>query len=207
MAWPPEIVLASGNSGKLAEFQRLFALEAPGVRIRSQRELNISGAAETASTFIENALLKARHAAGVTGLPALADDSGLAVDALGGAPGVRSARYAGETATDAANVARLLAELERADADCRDARFVCVLVYLEQADDPVPSVAQATWDGSILQQPRGEAGFGYDPVFLPAGEELAAAELPAARKNSLSHRGQATREMLDALSRRYSAAG
>ncbi|MBU6248792.1 MAG: RdgB/HAM1 family non-canonical purine NTP pyrophosphatase [Xanthomonadaceae bacterium] len=187
------IVLASGNRGKLAEFKHLLADS--GLDVVAQGELGVEDIEETGLTFVENALLKARHAARVTGLPALADDSGLCVDALGGAPGLYSARYAGTHGDNAANNARLLRELEgRPDAE-RRAFFICVLVLLRHADDPAPLVAEGRWHGRVLHAPRGDGGFGYDPLFLPDGHTLGAAELDKALKNRISHRGQALAQL------------
>jgi XTP/dITP diphosphohydrolase len=190
------VVLASGNRGKLAE---LGALLAPhGLELITQTELGISDAEETGTTFVENALIKARHAATLSGHAALADDSGLVVDALGGAPGVRSARYAGGGG-DAANNAKLLAELADVPAPLRTARFVCVLVLLRHAADPLPLIAQGIWEGSILTAPRGSNGFGYDPLFLVPERDCASAELAPADKNQLSHRGRALRALVAQL--------
>jgi len=187
------IVLASGNPGKLVEFRALLA--ASELDIVAQGELGIGDAEETASTFVENALLKARHAASQGGLGALADDSGLCVPALHGAPGVHSARYAGRHGDDAANNARLLRDLSTfADAD-RGAFFICVLVLLRAADDPTPIIVEGRWHGRILRQARGRHGFGYDPLFLPDGQQLSSAELDPALKNRLSHRGQALAQL------------
>jgi len=189
-------VLATGNAGKARELQSMLG---PAWEILLQSALGVQPVEETGSTFAENALLKARHAAAATGLPALADDSGLEVDALGGAPGVRSARYAGPGATDAANVARLLAALADVPAGARTARFRCVLAFVRSADDPAPVLAEGAWEGCIAAAPRGDAGFGYDPVFEdPAGPT--AAELPPAEKNARSHRGQALRSLRERLS-------
>jgi guanylate kinase/non-canonical purine NTP pyrophosphatase (RdgB/HAM1 family) len=191
------IVLASGNAGKLRE---LGALLAPlGLELLSQDALGIPAVPETGATFLDNALLKARHAAGRSGLPALADDSGLEVDALGGRPGVHSARYAGEGASDAANLAQLLAELEGVPAARRGARYQCVMVLVRTADDPAPLVGRGSWEGRIALEPRGSGGFGYDPVFVPAGDTRTAAELAPGEKNAVSHRGMATRALLAAL--------
>ena len=182
-----KVVLASANRGKLAE---LNALLAPlGLILHGQRELGIDDADETASTFVENALLKARHASHVSGWPAIADDSGLMVDALAGAPGVRSARYGGAHG-DAANNNRTLIAALRGIVD-RRARFYCALVYLRHADDPAPLIATAEWPGSIVDEPRGSGGFGYDPHFLVDGLDQTAAELPPSLKNRISHRGRA----------------
>jgi XTP/dITP diphosphohydrolase len=190
-------VLASGNAGKVREFAQLLA--ARDIEVIPQTAFAIAAPEETGSTFRDNALLKARHAAGLSGLAALADDSGIEVDALGGRPGVRSARYAGEGATDADNVALLLRELADVPAERRSARYRCVLVFLRDAADPDPVVADGVWEGRILSAPRGSGGFGYDPVFQPAGLSLAVAELPAQQKNLISHREQALRALLAAL--------
>jgi len=190
-----EVVLASGNRGKLAELEPLLA--AFGWRLLAQSELGVETAAEEAVTFVENALGKARHATQATGRPALADDSGLIVPALGGAPGVRSARFAGENADDAANNARLLERL--AGTPDRRATFCCVLVLARAPDDPMPLVAQGRWHGHILETPRGEGGFGYDPLFLDAALARSAAELGPEEKNRRSHRGQAVRALAAAL--------
>lgn len=194
---PPRLVLATSNAGKLREMRQIF--EPWQVDVRSLAEYTMTGADETGLTFIENAILKARHAAAVAGLPAIADDSGLEVDALHGAPGIFSARYAGAGADDAANNARLLRELAHvADAE-RTARYRCAMVYLRWPEDPAPIAAQAHWEGSIVHAPRGEGGFGYDPLFLPAGDERTAAQLPPPLKNQISHRGQALRALIAML--------
>ena len=184
-----ELVLASGNAGKLAELRAL--LGDAGLALRAQSEHGVGDIEETGLTFVENALLKARHAARATGLPALADDSGLCVDALGGAPGLYSARYAGPGGHAARNIERLLDELEHVDDDARGASFHCCIVLLRHADDPRPLVVEGDWRGRILRARRGDGGFGYDPVFLDPDSGLTAAELPAARKNAISHRGRA----------------
>jgi XTP/dITP diphosphohydrolase len=187
------IVLASSNPGKLAEFRAMLA--SSELDIVAQSELGIGDAEETACTFVENALLKARHAACQSGLGALADDSGLCVPALHGAPGVHSARYAGRHGDDAANNAKLLRELSaRADAE-RRAYFICVLVLLRAAHDPTPLIVESRWHGRILHQTRGSHGFGYDPLFLPDGQQQSSAELDPALKNRLSHRGQALAQL------------
>jgi XTP/dITP diphosphohydrolase len=183
------LVLASGNAGKLAELSGLLA--GSGIELVSQRTLGVGDIAETASTFVENALLKARHAARITGLPALADDSGLCVDALGGAPGLYSARYAGAEGDAGANIAKLLAVLDGLPEAQRAARFYCVLVLLRHADDPQPLIAEGEWRGRILAAPRGTGGFGYDPVFFDPEHGQSAAELAPALKNRISHRGRA----------------
>jgi XTP/dITP diphosphohydrolase len=192
-----EVVLASRNAKKLAELQDL--LEPLGVRLRTVDEFTDVTADEPAPTFVENALLKARHAAAVSGLPALADDSGIEVDALHGAPGVRSARYAGPDASDADNNSRLLRELHDVPGHARTARYVCVLAYLRTPPDPVPLIAEGEWRGRILREPRGDNGFGYDPLFWVAEHGKSAAELPAALKNRLSHRARAAAALLRAL--------
>lgn len=182
-------VLASGNAGKLREFRALFA--DGGIDVVPQGELGVEDIEETGLSFIENALLKARHATRVTGLPALADDSGLCVDALGGAPGLYSARYAGRHGDAGANIAKLLDELDGMSDAERQARFVAVIVLLSSPEDPRPVVCEGVWEGRILHAPLGDGGFGYDPVFLPDGHACSAAQLDPALKNRISHRGQA----------------
>jgi XTP/dITP diphosphohydrolase len=189
------LVLASGNEGKLREFRRL--LEPLGVALIAQAELGIVPADEPHVTFIENALAKARHASAQSGLPALADDSGVCVEALSGAPGVRSARYAGEPVSDARNNAALVAAL-RGIAD-RRAHYYCVLVLVRHADDPQPILAEGIWHGTIVDTPRGSGGFGYDPHFQDAITGRTGAELPLQRKNALSHRGKAMRRLIARL--------
>ncbi|MBB3227810.1 XTP/dITP diphosphohydrolase [Luteibacter sp. Sphag1AF] len=191
------IVLGSSNAGKVAELNQL--LEGSGIDLVTQTSLGVTDADETGLTFVENALIKARHAARITGLPALADDSGICVDALGGAPGLYAARYAGTHGDSAANNARLLRELNGVQPPCRRAYFIAVLVLLRHADDPAPLIAEGRWYGQILDAPRGEKGFGYDPLFLPDGQDVSAAELDPATKNRLSHRGIA----LDILRARF----
>lgn len=186
---PFELVLASHNRGKLAELTS--ALAGLPVRLRAASECGVSEPEEGASSFVENALIKARHAALVSGLPALADDSGLCVDALGGAPGVRSARYAGAGASDADNNAKLLAATDQLPGSARGCRFVCVLVLVNHADDPLPLIAEGLWEGRLLRVPRGNGGFGYDPIFADADTGLSAAELSPAQKLAVSHRGKA----------------
>ena len=183
------LVLASSNRGKLDELRDL--LIPSGYELIAQSDLGVDDAEETGSTFVENALLKARHAARITSLPALADDSGLLVDALDGAPGLRSARFAGEHGNAAANNSLLLERLNDVPPDRRSAHFYCVLVLLRGGDDPQPVIAEGIWHGRILPAPRGSQGFGYDPLFLPDGQTLSAAELDPAMKNRISHRGQA----------------
>jgi len=189
------LVLASNNHGKLAEFDRLLA--PLGFAIQTQAALNISEAEEPYATFIENALAKARHAAQKSGLPALADDSGICVPALGGAPGVFSARYAGEPKSDAANNVKLVADLQ--SHEDKSAYYYCVLVYLRHADDPQPVIADARWHGEIIDQPRGQGGFGYDPHFWLSSLNKTAAELTPEEKNQLSHRAQALRFLIAQL--------
>jgi XTP/dITP diphosphohydrolase len=194
-------VLATGNRGKVAELSALLAEAGLDLRVTAQSELKISAAPETGATFVENALLKARHAARITGLPAIADDSGLVVPALGGAPGVRSARFASEQADDRANIARLLAALDAPSLD-RTARFHCVLVALEHPEDPAPLIAAGAWAGQIARAPTGDGGFGYDPVFFDPTLGRTAAELDAASKNRVSHRGAALRRLIELLKNR-----
>lgn len=191
------LVLATSNQGKLAELRPLLA--DAGYELVSQGELGVGDAVEDGRTFVENAILKARHACAATGLPALADDSGLVVDALGGAPGLLSARYAGVHGDSAANIAKLLAALHHVPGEARSAHFYCVLVLLRHADDPQPLIAEGSWQGRILGAPRGEGGFGYDPVFLDTARGLSAAELDAATKNRVSHRGQALARLRELL--------
>jgi len=195
----PELIVATDNAGKLAELTRLLA--GTPWRLVAQRARGVTPVEETGETFLENALLKARHAAEVGGCATLADDSGLEVDALDGAPGVRSARYAGEHATDADNVVKLLGALRNVPREQRSARFRCVIVLVRDAHDPSPIVCEGVWEGTIAPAPRGAHGFGYDPVFLPAGSAITSAELAPDEKDRLSHRGQALRKLLPALDR------
>ena len=201
MTLPAHWVLATGNRSKVAELSALLVEAGLALRVTAQSELGVSAAAETAATFVENALLKARHASHVTGLPAIADDSGLVVPALGGAPGVRSARFAGEQADDKANVARLLALLD-SPAQSRSAQFHCVLVALLHPDDAAPAIATGSWTGRIAAAPRGDHGFGYDPVFYDPELRRTAAELEPAEKNRVSHRGAALRALVELLKNR-----
>jgi len=193
-----QIVLASSNIGKIKEIQAILAEHL----IVPQSVFNVTDAEETGSTFVENAIIKARHAAFQCKLPAIADDSGLVVDALSGAPGVISARYAGVGASDRDNVQKLLKELEDVPKEQRSARFICVIVFLEHAEDPFPVIAQGVWEGQILYQPIGDNGFGYDPVFWVPEQQCASAELSAAVKNSLSHRSKALRSLTDLIKAR-----
>lgn len=193
-----KLVIATGNAGKLKELQALLADAA--FEIISQKALGVSDADETGLSFVENAILKARHASAATGLPALADDSGLCVDVLGGAPGIYSARYSGEGATDASNNAKLLQELlPHRGATPLTARFVCVLALVRHADDPLPLICQAEWEGEILEAARGEQGFGYDPLFFVPGEGMSSAELPRERKNQISHRARALQQLVSRI--------
>lgn len=192
------IVLASNNPGKVREFNQLFA--GLDLEVVPQSEFAVPEIEETGLTFVENAILKARNAAQHSGLPAIADDSGLEVDALNGAPGIYSARYAGKGASDEQNLQKLLADIKDVPEDKRSARFQCLLVYLRHAFDPTPLICQGTWEGRILPAPRGSHGFGYDPVFYVPTHGCASAELPPMDKNRLSHRGQALRQLVHALS-------
>jgi XTP/dITP diphosphohydrolase len=199
-----QIVLATSNEGKLAE---LRALLAPlGAKLSALADFYVGGAQETAATFVENAILKARHAAQASGLPAIADDSGLLVAALDDAPGVRSARYAGEGASDAQNNQALLRALKGVPEARRGARYVCVLVYLRAADDPLPVIAHGAWRGTIAANPRGAHGFGYDPLFYVPELKRTAAELDPATKNHYSHRAKAAKHLISLL-HEYAAQG
>ena len=190
-----KLVLASNNAGKLREFSALLA--PLGCQVIAQGELNVPEAEEPFHTFIENALAKARHASRLTGLPALADDSGLCVDALGGAPGVLSARFAGEPKSDARNNAALLAALDGKTP--RSGHYYCVLVLVRHADDPQPIIADGVWRGQVLSAAQGDGGFGYDPLFQAQGESVSVAQMDAAAKNAVSHRGQAMRALATKL--------
>lgn len=190
------VVLASNNKGKLRELGELLA--GHRIQVLPQSEFDTPEAVEDGLSFIENALKKARNAARHSGLPAIADDSGLEVDALNGAPGIYSARYAGDGG-DGANNTKLLEALADTPDDQRSARFQCVMVFMRHAEDPTPLVCQGTWEGQILRQPQGDNGFGYDPLFFVPGENASAAELPAAIKNAQSHRGQALRALVKAM--------
>ncbi|WP_312558613.1 XTP/dITP diphosphatase [Atlantibacter hermannii] len=192
-----KVVLATGNAGKVRELASL--LQDFGLDIVAQTVLGVESAEETGLTFIENSILKARHAAAITGLPAIADDSGLAVDALGGAPGIYSARYAGVDASDRQNLEKLLVALKDVPDGQRQAQFHCVLVYLRHADDPTPLVFHGVWPGEITHAPAGEGGFGYDPIFYVPSEGKTAAELTREEKSAISHRGQALKQLLEAM--------
>lgn len=189
------LVLASGNTGKINEFNKL--LSPLGVEVVSQRDFDVPNVEESGLTFVENALLKARQACRVSGLPALADDSGLEVDALNGAPGIYSARYAGEPSSDDANNDKLLTAMADVPEGQRSGRYWCVLVYLRHAEDPVPLIVQRHWEGEILAHPRGDGGFGYDPLFWVGESGMSAAELSPDEKNRLSHRGRAMQALLE----------
>jgi XTP/dITP diphosphohydrolase len=195
-----KVVLASNNKGKLRELGELLADH--NIELIPQGELDIPEAVEDGLSFVENAILKARHACAHSGLPAIADDSGLEVDALRGAPGIHSARYAGTHGDDAANNRKLLEALHEVPDEDRTARFQCVMVFMRHAQDPTPLVCQGTWEGRILREARGENGFGYDPLFWVPDENATAAELPAEVKNTLSHRGKALRELMRRLAER-----
>ncbi|UQY43547.1 XTP/dITP diphosphatase [Mixta hanseatica] len=192
-----KVVLATGNPGKVRELADLLADF--GLNIVAQTDLGVESAEETGLTFIENAILKARHAAQITGLPAIADDSGLAVDALDGAPGIYSARYAGEAASDRQNLEKLLEALHDTPEGQRQAQFHCVLVYLRHAADPTPLVCHGSWHGEIIRTPAGAGGFGYDPIFYLPELGKTAAELSKAEKQAVSHRGQALALLLEAM--------
>ncbi|WP_297808050.1 RdgB/HAM1 family non-canonical purine NTP pyrophosphatase [uncultured Methylophaga sp.] len=189
-----QIVLASGNQGKLREFAQLLA--PLNIDIVTQSELDVIEADETGLSFVENAILKARNACDQTGLPAIADDSGIEVDALRGAPGIYSSRYAGLDASDEDNVQALLKALDGAPEGERSARFQCVLVFMRHAEDPTPLICQGTWHGQIMSEPTGDSGFGYDPVFFVPETDCSAAELSAQQKHAISHRGQAMRRFI-----------
>ncbi len=192
------IVLASSNLGKIREIQAILQND----NILPQSQFNVVEPAETGSTFVENAIIKARNASAHCGLPAIADDSGLVVDALNGAPGVISARYAGDGASDQANLDKVLWAMQDVPPEQRTARFICVMVYLKHAHDPIPVIAQGIWEGRILRQPVGENGFGYDPIFWVDTHQCSSAQLAPDIKNSLSHRGQALQKLRLALTSR-----
>ena len=189
------LVLATGNPGKVSELANM--LSPLNINVVPQSDFNVGEVAETGTTFVENAIIKARHAAKITGMPAIADDSGLEVDGLNGAPGVYSARFAGQGASDQDNIDKLLPEL--ANNPVRSARFWCVLVLMRHADDPTPLICSASWEGEITQTQHGEGGFGYDPVFYVPSLECTSAELTKVQKNAVSHRGQALQALLNEL--------
>jgi len=197
-----KVVLATGNQGKVKELAQL--LKTQDIEIVPQSEFNVSEVGETGTTFVENAIIKARHAAKITGLPAIADDSGLEVDALNGAPGVYSARYAADITegevSDEDNTNKLLAALSQVPEEKRSARFHCVLVYMKHENDPTPIICHGVWQGSISREKQGEQGFGYDPVFWQHDLQMSSAQLPRDIKNKLSHRGQALEKLVAKLS-------
>jgi len=192
-----QIVLATGNKGKVKELANMLA--PLNVNVVPQSDFNVPDVPETGTTFVENAIIKARHAAKLTGLPAIADDSGLEVMALGGAPGIYSARYSGEEATDQSNIDKLLLTLNDVEQSARQARFVCVLVYMQHSEDPTPIICQGFWNGEITVKQSGRDGFGYDPIFNVPSEKCTSAELSKETKNKLSHRGQALKALLPQL--------
>lgn len=194
------VVLATGNPGKLRQFSEL--LDASGLALVRQSDFGIEPPPETGSTFLENSLLKARNAARRTGLPAIADDSGIEVDALDGRPGLYSARYAGEGASDEQNLRKMLLELEGVPAANRTARYRSVIVFIAGADDSAPLIGEGVWEGAIATAPRGSGGFGYDPIFIPRGDTRTAAELSTDERNERSHRGQASQAFLAQLAAR-----
>lgn len=198
---PNRIVLASSNAGKVREINAM--LEGHEVKIISQSAFNVPAVEETGLTFVENALLKARNAARHTGLPAIADDSGIELDALNGLPGIYSARYAGAGADDVANLEKLIEEVRKLPEEQRPARFVCLMVYLRHAEDPIPLIAEGIWEGVAITTPQGKNGFGYDPMFYLPAYHCTSAELPPDTKNRLSHRGQALRRLVAQLQLLY----
>jgi len=196
-----QIVLASGNAGKLREISQL--LEGLNLEILPQSEFNVPEVEETGLTFVDNAILKARNAAHYTGLPAIADDSGIAVDVLRGRPGIYSARFAGIGASDEENLEKLIRMVEPFPDEERTARFICSMVYIRHEEDHVPVIAEGVWEGQLLINPKGQNGFGYDPIFYVSSQQCTSAELPPEIKNKLSHRGQALRKLLEQLSSLY----
>ncbi|NQZ09337.1 MAG: XTP/dITP diphosphatase [Algicola sp.] len=192
-----KIVLATGNKGKVKELGQM--LSPFDIEVLPQSQFNVSSVAETGTTFVENAIIKARHAAKETGLAAIADDSGLEVDFLKGAPGIYSSRFGGENASDNDNLQKLLVDMKGVPAEQRTARFQCVLVYMTHAEDPTPVICQGTWEGFITEKPHGSNGFGYDPVFYVPTHDCSSAELDAQQKNQLSHRGQALKLFVTTL--------
>lgn len=196
-----EIVLASNNAGKVKEINALLA--GTHFHVMPQSEFNVEEAEETGLTFVENALIKARNAASHTNLPAIADDSGIEVPALNGAPGIYSARYAGVGASDEDNLNKLIEDIKPLNKEDRAARFVCVMVFLKHAEDPTPIIAQGIWNGIVITEPRGENGFGYDPMFYVPTHDCVSAELSPEIKNQLSHRGQALKQLLAQITQIY----
>ena len=195
---PEQIVIASNNDGKLKEIKALLSVL--DISVVPQSHFDISDAEEVGLSFVENAIIKARHAASIAKLPTIADDSGIEVDALNGAPGIYSARFAGAGASDTENLQLLLEKLRQSQVQRASARFQCVMVYLRHAGDPSPVIAQGTWQGHIVDEPKGKNGFGYDPIFYVPDHACTSAELPAKVKNTISHRGQALRLLLQKLS-------
>lgn len=193
-----KIILASNNQGKIQEIQSLLS-DHP-LELVSQRAYQLESVAETGLTFVENALLKAQHASRITGLPAIADDSGLIVEKLAGAPGVRSARFAGDSATDQENIRAVIARMKQSEIAESPAAYICVMVYITHAEDPLPSICQGIWRGKVTTEPRGSGGFGYDPIFIESETQQYVAEMPQAIKNERSHRAQALQQLLRALS-------
>lgn len=193
-----KVVLASGNAGKLREMNAI--LSSAGFEVLSQNDFDVPEAVEDGLTFVENAIKKARNACQYTGLPAIADDSGIEVDALNKAPGIYSARFSGDGATDASNNQKLLASLDGIEPEQRTARYQCVMVFMKSADDPTPVIAQGSLEGTILTAPRGDGGFGYDPLFWLADRQCSAAELSLEEKNRISHRAKALQSLLEQLS-------
>jgi XTP/dITP diphosphohydrolase len=195
-----DVVLASSNAGKIKELQDMLA--DLGVVVIPQQELSIPDVEETGLCFVENAILKARNAAQLSGKPAIADDSGLEVDLLDGQPGIYSARYGGEDATDSSNNQKLLEQLGDAPLEKRSARYQCIIVYMRHANDPTPIICQGSWEGHIALEPRGEGGFGYDPLFYLQDLDCHAAQMDKTHKNRISHRGKATAQLLEQLRQR-----
>lgn len=195
------IVLASGNAGKVREINKLFA--GVGIEVLPQSEFNVPDVAETGTTFVENAIIKARHAAECTGLPAISDDSGIEVDALDARPGVYSARYAGENASDQDNNNKMLAELSGVPEVERTARYHCLIVFMRSHIDPVPIITEGIWEGRILEAPRGDGGFGYDPIFYVPTHNCSGGELPLEVKNTISHRSIALKAMLEEFKKHH----
>tara|TARA_B110000444_G_C18741174_1_gene548096 strand:- start:77 stop:673 length:597 start_codon:yes stop_codon:yes gene_type:complete len=192
-----KVVLATSNQGKLREFERLFSNS--GLEVQPQSKFNIPDAIEDGLSFVENALIKARHASRLSGLPAIADDSGLEVDHLKGAPGIYSSRFAGDNSTDEENISKLLLALDGIHPSDRSARFQCIIVLIEHANDPTPVIAQGCWEGSVAIQPKGSHGFGYDPIFYLPKFECTSAELEHEVKNKISHRSKAMKELINKL--------
>ncbi|RLW69642.1 MAG: non-canonical purine NTP pyrophosphatase, RdgB/HAM1 family [gamma proteobacterium symbiont of Stewartia floridana] len=192
------IVLASNNAGKVREINQLLASEQ--ITVVAQKDFNIPDAIEDGLSFVENAIKKARHASSLSGLPAIADDSGIEVDALNGAPGIYSARFAGPGASDEENLQKLLSRMEEVPEAKRTARFQCLMVYMRHSEDPTPIICQGSWEGRILFEPAGDNGFGYDPIFYVPTHDCSSAQLAPETKNSLSHRGQALKALMQALS-------